>query len=172
MGEEKSRKPTYPLTAYRPSHNKVTKTFCCPRQPPAFPVKPILGLNPTQPGGFRSQEDNLRSGRKTIQVHSNESVKQNSHPSKLDCFQALLVKPWIFSSLLSGKDWRQKEKGVAEDEMVGWHHSLNGEESEQTLGDGEGLGSRACCNPEGHKEADATYSWTTKTTLLSYFLWD
>lgn len=104
MGEKKSHKPTYPLTAYRPSHNKVTKTFCCPRQPPAFPVKLILGLNATLPGGFRSQEDNLRSGRKTIQVHSNESVKQNSHPSKLDCFQALLVKPWIFSSLLSGKD--------------------------------------------------------------------
>ena len=46
---------------------------------------------------------------------------------------------------------------MTEDEMVGWHHSLNGEESEQTPGDGEGLGSRACCNPEGHKEADTTY---------------
>ena len=37
----------------------------------------------------------------------------------------------------AGKDWRQK-KGVAEDEMVGWHHRLNGHEFEQTLGDGEG----------------------------------
>ena len=38
----------------------------------------------------------------------------------------------------AGKDWGQKEKGVTEDEMVGWHHGLNGHEFEQTLGDGEG----------------------------------
>ena len=38
----------------------------------------------------------------------------------------------------AGKDWRQKEKGAAEDEMVGWHHRLSGHEFEQTLGDSEG----------------------------------
>jgi len=38
---------------------------------------------------------------------------------------------------VAGKDQRQKEKGAAEDEMVGWHHQLNGHESEQTLGDNE-----------------------------------
>ena len=37
----------------------------------------------------------------------------------------------------AGKDWRQEEKGVREDEMVGWHHWLNGHEFEETLGDGE-----------------------------------
>ena len=37
-----------------------------------------------------------------------------------------------------GKDWRPKEKGAAEDEMVGWHHRLDGHEFEQALGDGEG----------------------------------
>ena len=47
----------------------------------------------------------------------------------------------------AGKDWRQKEKGEAEDEMVGWHHRLNGHGFEQTLGDGEGQGSLACCSP-------------------------
>ena len=41
----------------------------------------------------------------------------------------------------AGKDWRQEEKGTAEDEMDGWHHQLNGHEFEQTLGDGEGQGS-------------------------------
>ena len=46
-----------------------------------------------------------------------------------------------------GKDWRQEEKGAAEDEMVGWHHWLNGHEFEQTQGDGEGQGSLACCSP-------------------------
>ena len=38
--------------------------------------------------------------------------------------------------------------------MVGWHHRLNGHEFEQTLGDGEGQGSLACCSPRGHKESD------------------
>ena len=40
-----------------------------------------------------------------------------------------------------GKDWGQEEKGATEDEMVGWHHRLNGHEFEQTLGDSEGQGS-------------------------------
>ena len=38
--------------------------------------------------------------------------------------------------------------------MVGWHHGLNGHESEQALGDGEGQGCLACCNPWGHRELD------------------
>ena len=40
--------------------------------------------------------------------------------------------------------------------MVGWHHQLNGHEFEQTLGDGEGQGSLACCSPWGHKQLDMT----------------
>ena len=40
--------------------------------------------------------------------------------------------------------------------MVGWHHRLNGHEFEQTLEDGEGQGSLACCSPWGHKESDMT----------------
>ena len=47
----------------------------------------------------------------------------------------------------AGKDWGQEEKGVTEDEMVGWHHWPNGHEFEQTLEDGEGQGSLACCTP-------------------------
>ena len=54
----------------------------------------------------------------------------------------------------AGKDWRQAEKGMTEDEMVGWHHWFNGQEFEQALGDGEGEGSLACCNPWGCKELD------------------
>ena len=45
----------------------------------------------------------------------------------------------------AGKDWGQEEKGTTEDEMVGWHHWLNGHESEWTPGDGEGPGSLVCC---------------------------
>ena len=54
------------------------------------------------------------------------------------------------------KDWRQKEKGTIEDEVVEWHHWLNGHEFEQVLGDGEGWGSLACCSPWGRKEWDTT----------------
>ena len=47
-------------------------------------------------------------------------------------------------------------EGVAEDEMVGWHHGLNGHEFEQTLGGGDGQGSLACFSPWGRKESDTT----------------
>ena len=56
----------------------------------------------------------------------------------------------------AGKDWGQEEKGATEDEMVAWHHWLNGHEFEQTLGDDE-QGSLACCSPWAHKESDMTY---------------
>ena len=49
------------------------------------------------------------------------------------------------------KDWRQVEKGMAEDKMVGWHHWLNGYECEKTPGDIEGPGSLACCSPWDHR---------------------
>ena len=55
-----------------------------------------------------------------------------------------------------GKDWRQEEKGTTEDEMVGWHHRLNGYEFEQTPGDGGGQGSLSCFSPWGCKESDMT----------------
>ena len=45
---------------------------------------------------------------------------------------------------------------MTEDEMVGWHHRLNGNESEQTSGHSEGQGGLACCSPQGRKEPDTT----------------
>ena len=54
------------------------------------------------------------------------------------------------------KDRGQEENGTIEDEMVGWHHRLNGHEFEQTLGDGEGQESLACCSPWDRKESDTT----------------
>ena len=62
----------------------------------------------------------------------------------------------------AGKDWRQEEKGMTEDEMVGWHHLLNGHEFEQALGVGDGQGSLACYSPWGHKELDTIerLNWT------------
>ena len=56
----------------------------------------------------------------------------------------------------AGKNGSQEEKGPTEDEMVGWHHQLNGDEFEQALGVGDGQGSLACCSPWGGKELDTT----------------
>ena len=56
----------------------------------------------------------------------------------------------------AGKDWKQEERGMTEDEMTGWHHWLNGPEFEQTLGDREGQGSLMCCSLWGSKKSDTT----------------
>ena len=53
-----------------------------------------------------------------------------------------------------GKDWRQKDKSVTEDEMVGWPHQFNGHELGQSLVDDEGQGSSACCNSGGCEESE------------------
>ena len=59
----------------------------------------------------------------------------------------------IVKGLDAGKDWRQK-KQVTEDEMIGWHHQINGHEPEQVPEDSEGQGRLACCSPWGHSELD------------------
>jgi len=56
----------------------------------------------------------------------------------------------------AGKDWRREEKGMTEDEMVGWHHQPDGHEFEQAPGVCDGQGSLACCSPWGCKELDTT----------------
>ena len=71
----------------------------------------------------------------------------------------------------AGKDWGQEEKGMTEDETVGWHRRLNGHESEQTQGDSEGQGSLACCSPWSCKEsymAERLNNKSSKSILLEY----
>ena len=67
----------------------------------------------------------------------------------------------------AGKDGGQEEKGTIENEMVGWHHQLNGHEFEQILGDSEGQESLACCSPwgqrVGHEWVIEQQQWTAKT---------
>ena len=65
----------------------------------------------------------------------------------------------------AGKDWRQKKK-VTEDEMVGWHHWLDGHEFEQTPGVGDGQGSLSCYSPWSHKESDMTWRLNNKWPKL------
>ena len=77
---------------------------------------------------------------------------------KLQCFGH-----WMQKDSDARKDWRHEEKGTTEDEMVGWHHRLNGHEFEQTLGVGDGQGGLEGCSPWGRKESDTTerqLNWT------------
>ena len=133
-------------------------------------------------------------------------VLEKTLESPLDCKEVQLVHPkgdqsWVFfgrtdakaetpilwpphvMSWLTGKDpdaakdWRQEKKGMTEDEMVGWHHRLNGCEFEQTPGVGDGQGSLVCCSPWGLKESDTTQQlnwtkspWNLKTSSFVRFL--
>ena len=65
----------------------------------------------------------------------------------------------------AGNDWQQEEKGATEDEMVGWHHWLSGQEFEQTPGDSEEQGSLVCYRPWGCKESDTTEQLNKKSLL-------
>ena len=71
------------------------------------------------------------------------------------------VKKWlIWKDPDAGKDWRQEEKGMTKDKMVGWHHQLNGNEFKQALGVGVGQGSLACCSPRVAKSQTPLSHWT------------
>ena len=119
-------------------------------------------------------------------------VLENTLASPLDCKEIQPVNPkgnqsWIFigrteaeapilwpadgkswligKDLNAGRNWGQEEKGLTEDEIVQWHHQLNGHEFEQTLGDSGGQGSLACYSPWGCKELGKDSDWTTKISL-------
>ena len=66
-----------------------------------------------------------------------------------------------------GRDWRQEEKGTTEDEMVEWHHRLNGHEFGWSLGVGDGQGALVYCGSYGHKESNTTER--VKLTELSHY---
>ena len=69
----------------------------------------------------------------------------------------------------AGKDWKQEEKGTTEDEMVGWHHRLNGHMFEQALGAGDAQGGLMGCSPWSGKESDTT-EWLTETEYTVIFI--
>ena len=97
----------------------------------------------------------------------------NNYPSvktkKCDAEALVLWPPHAKSWLIgkdsdAGRDWGQEEKGTTEDEMAGWHHWLDGRESEWTPGVSDGQGGLVCCNSWGHKESDTTewLNWLTE----------
>ena len=80
------------------------------------------------------------------------------------------AKNWlIWKDPDAGRDWGQEEKGTTEDEMSGWHHWLDGRESEWTPGVGDGQGGLVCCDSWGRRESDTTewlnWSWLSLSAL-------
>ena len=107
--------------------------------------------------------------------NSNQSILKEISPAysleglmlklKLQHFGHLMQSWFIGKDSDAGRDWGQEEKGTTEDEIAGWHHWLNGPESEWTPGVGDGQGGLACCHSWGHKESDTTewLNWTEST---------
>ena len=92
-----------------------------------------------------------------IQNHCYNSVWLWSQDwSQIFQFPSFQVHAILILSHLLWKDWRQKDEGVTEDEMVGWHHRLNGHEFEQTSEDSTVQGRLVCCSSWGCKELDTT----------------
>ena len=75
---------------------------------------------------------------------------------KLQYFGHLMWRVDSLEKTDAGRYWGQEEKGTTEDEMAGWHHRLDGRESEWTPGVGDGQGGLACCDSWGLKEPDTT----------------
>ena len=84
------------------------------------------------------------------------------------------VKSWLIGKDSdAGRDWGQEEKGTTEDEMVEWHHWLDGPKSEWTVGVGDGQEGLACCYSWGCKESDTTeqLNWTELKVWLQGHGW-
>ena len=81
---------------------------------------------------------------------------------KLQYFGHLMWRVDSLEKTDAGRDWGQGEKGMTEDEMAGWHHWLDGRESQWTPGVGDGQRGLACCDSWGCKESDTTewLNWT------------
>ena len=97
---------------------------------------------------------------------SNQSILKENNPEYSLEVLLLKLKPQYFGHLMRRTDSfektlmlgkrRQEEKGMTEDEMVGWHHRLNAHEFEQAPGVGDGQGSLVCCSSWGGKESETT----------------
>ena len=110
---------------------------------------------------------------------SNQSILKEISPGcslegmmlklKLQYFGHLILRVDWQKNTDAGRDWGQEGKGTTQDEMAGWHHRLNGHESEWTPEVGDGQGGLACCDSRGRKELDMTerLNWTERAGYLS-----
>ena len=113
---------------------------------------------------------------------SNKSILKKISPEYLSEGLILKLKLQYFGYLMrrtdslekksdAGKDWRQEEKGMMEDEMVGWHHWFSGHQFEQILGASEGRGSLVCCSSWSSKELDMPQQLINNNNLFIWLCW-
>ena len=137
-----------------------------PRSPWAGSPRQSLG------GGLERDAFELWCLRRLLRVpwtvrKSNQSILKEINPEnsleglmlklKLQYFGHLMRRTnSLEKTLMLGKIEGGRRRGRQEDEVVGWHHRLDGHEFEQAPGAGDGLGSLVCCSPWGHKESDTT----------------
>ena len=114
-------------------------------------------------------------------ARSNQSILKEINPEyswegwrlklKLQYLWPPDVKSWLTGEDPDAeKDWGQEEKGTTEDEMVGWHHWLNGHEFEQIAGNSEGQGSLACCSQRGSQRDLVTEQQKLKLWKINFYL--
>ena len=125
----------------------------------------LMLLTSPQPIAFLLQQPNCLQSNQSIlkEVSPEYSLEGLMLKLKLQYFGHLMWRTdSLEKTLMLAQDWRQEEKGTTEDEMIGWHHQLDGHAFEQGLGVGDGEGSLACCSPWGLKESDTTerLNWT------------
>ena len=146
----------FPVVMYGCESWTIKKAEC--RRTDAFELWCWRGLLRGPWTERRSNQSILKENQSWIFLERTDAVAETPILCPLD------VKKWLIGKDPdAGKDWRQ-EKGTREDEMVGWHHQLNGYEFEQALGVSDGQGSLACCSPWGHKELGMT-EWLDWTEL-------
>ena len=142
-------------------------TLCNPMDssPPGFSVHgDFLGKN-TEVGCYDFLQETVPTQRSNPGLQHCRRIRYQLCHQLVNVWRNAITQPHvklIGKDLDAGKDWRWGEKGMTEDEMVGWHHWLSGHDFEQALGVGDGQGSLACCSPWGHKELDMTerLNWT------------
>ena len=138
----------FPEGVYRCENQTIKKAEC--QKIDAFE----LWCRRTLDSPLDCKEIKLKSILKEINPqYSLEGLMLKLNPQNFGC---LMWRTDSGKDLDAGKDWRQEEKGATEDEMVGWHQWLNGQEFVQTLGDSGGRRSLACCSPWACKESDMT----------------
>ena len=131
-----------------------------------FPIQIILSLAGTLVSQVNSRV--LYSSSILKEIRPEYSLEGLILKLKLQYFGHLMQRTdSVEKTLMLGKDWQWEEKGMAEegmaeDEMAGWHHGLDGRESEWTPGVGDGQGGLVCCDSWGRKESDTTerLNWT------------
>ena len=117
-----------------------------------------------------------RSNQSILKINPGISLEGTMQKLKLQYFGHLMRRVNSLEKTDAGRDWGQEEKGTTEDEMAGWHHWLNGRESEWTLGVIDGQEGLVCCDSWGCKESDTTeqLNWTERlliSWLQSSLLW-